>query len=470
MERRLHFYVSRKNALTWLMALCLVGSAVTRIAIPCMKGVWDSIEVWSQIVLPIGATLLFVSILLLAGQEFFYKTTIPMLLMAVFYGFQPLFCLGNGLLLKLLYRVMLVFYFLLYMLITSGRFHSIWILYLLLTSPLTIGITICYWSGFDAAVMLYLAPELLFFLGLFLLCFAVRIHPENEWHPNWGDRSDGRRIRTLPPMDQVSPYIMVTRNSACNHFPVSLEISHIDRYIRKKRKEGLTNFGLTHVLLAAYVRSVCKYPAVNRFISGQKVYSRGEDIQFCMVVKKEMSSDAPDTVMKVHLSPRDTADDVYRKLHEAVDEIKSTPLNSSFDNLAHCFTLLPGVLLKFAVWVLRTMDYFGLIPKALTELSPFHGSVFFTSMGSLGIPPVYHHLYDFGNLPIFVSFGCKRKAIELQEDGSLIQRKYVDMKFVMDERIVDGYYYATFFKYYRRLLQHPEVLDNPPEEIIKDID
>ena len=33
MERRVHLYVSRKNVLTWLMALCLIGSAVARIVI-----------------------------------------------------------------------------------------------------------------------------------------------------------------------------------------------------------------------------------------------------------------------------------------------------------------------------------------------------------------------------------------------------------------------------------------------------
>jgi pyruvate/2-oxoglutarate dehydrogenase complex dihydrolipoamide acyltransferase (E2) component len=64
----------------------------------------------------------------------------------------------------------------------------------------------------------------------------------------------------------------------------------------------------------------------------------------------------------------------------------------------------------------------------------------------------------------------KRKAYELQEDGSVVQRKYVDVKFVLDERICDGFYYATFFKYYKRLLAHPEVLDNPPAEVVKDID
>ena len=91
-------------------------------------------------------------------------------------------------------------------------------------------------------------------------------------------------------------------------------------------------------------------------------------------------------------------------------------------------------------------------------------------MGSLGIPPIYHHLYDFGNLPVFGAFGMKRRANEVLEDGTVVQKKYIDVKFVLDERIVDGYYYATFFKYYKRLLAHPEVLDNPPDEVVRDID
>lgn len=90
-----------------------------------------------------------------------------------------------------------------------------------------------------------------------------------------------------------------------------------------------------------------------------------------------------------------------------------------------------------------------------------------TSMGSLGIRPIYHHLHDFGNLPVF---GMKRKAYEIQEDGSVVRKKYIDVKFVPDQRTVDGFYCATFFKYYRRLIAHPELLDNPPEEVVKDID
>jgi hypothetical protein len=91
-------------------------------------------------------------------------------------------------------------------------------------------------------------------------------------------------------------------------------------------------------------------------------------------------------------------------------------------------------------------------------------------MGSLGIKPIYHHIYNFGNLPVFISYGVKRTAYKQKRDGSVEQRRMMDLKVVTDERICDGFYYATFFKHYRRLLAHPEVLDNPPEEVVRDID
>jgi pyruvate/2-oxoglutarate dehydrogenase complex dihydrolipoamide acyltransferase (E2) component len=73
-------------------------------------------------------------------------------------------------------------------------------------------------------------------------------------------------------------------------------------------------------------------------------------------------------------------------------------------------------------------------------------------------------------LPVFGSFGCKRRSLEVQEDGTIVQRKYVDLKVTMDERICDGFYYAAFFKHFKRILLRPDQLDLPPEEVLSDID
>ena len=470
MEKKTRFYVSAKNAITWLVTLCMVCSAVARVLFVGGKGT----DVWSQIILPMVAVLLYGLICLLFGKEQFYKTAIPFWMLQIYYAFV-FFSYDFGkfdTLIWGLFGVALLFCCVLYTQITCGKVAATSLL--LLTAAFPLG-ALLYLNrdmviASDWQALQFLLPDALSTLGLILVVFAIRIHPTNEYHPTWGDRTDGRRIRTEPPMNQVSPYIMVSKCTASNMFNEAIEITNIERYIRQKRREGMTSFGLMHVLLACYCRGICKYPALNRFISGQKIYSHGNDIQFCLTVKKEMTSTSPETVIKVHLSPTDTAEDVYNKLNKEIEDVKNTPLDSSFDNLAHAFMLIPGLFLKFTVWLLKTLDYFGLLPKFLLELSPFHGSVFFTSMGSLGIPPIYHHLYDFGNLPVFCSFGCKRRSLEVQEDGSVVQKKYIDFKVTMDERIADGFYYAAFFKHFKRILHHPEVLDLPPEEIVQDID
>ena len=469
MENRVNLYVSRKNPLTWLMALCLVGSAVARVMI--YSGM-EGVGVWSQILLPIAAALLYVLIVLISGDEMFYKTAIPVWMAALYSG---MWIQNNidGRMMIWLFWIALIFFATMYTDITAGhRKYGIVLLIPVVLSPV---VFILYFyraalrSG-DLTALIPAVPDLLMLFGVFVQVLVLRVHTDGKYHPTWGDRIDGRKIRTLAPMAQITSYFQWERNICSNFFEESFEITNIDRYIRQKRKEGLTDFGITHVLLAAYVRGVAKYPQLNRFINGQKVYSRGEDIQYCMVIKKEMNVDSPDTSIKVHLNPLDTAKDVYEKLNAAVESVKATKeLDSNLDSLIMLLNLIPSVVLKFTVWLLKLLDYFGLLPKFLLELSPFHGSLFFTSMGSLGIPPIYHHLYDFGNLPVFGAFGCKRRAVEVLEDGTIVPRKYIDVKFVLDERICDGYYYATFFKYYRRLLRNPEVLDQPPEEVVKDI-
>ena len=472
MKNRTNYFVSAKNVLTWLMALCMVCSAVARIVFVGMKGTDGTLQVWSQIVLPIAASLLFALIVLLSGREHFYKSAIPVWMICIYYYFVlASFEFGKyNTMIVALYAIALLFVAILYTQISSGKVAQAWLLIPLLAFPLAAQLYLQRASLLSGDYT-HLLPDILMIGGCLLTVLAIRVHSDGEYHPTWGDRNDGRKIRTLSPMAQITAYFQVERNTCSNLFEESFEISHVERYIRQKRKEGLTDFGLTHVLLAAYVRGLCKYPQLNRFISGQKVFSRGEDIQYCMVIKKEMSIDSPDTSIKVHLSRHDTAEDVYNKLNAAVGAVKATQeLDSGIDNLIAYLNLIPSVVLKFVVWLLKLLDYFGLLPKFLLELSPFHGSLFFTSMGSLGIQPVYHHLYDFGNLPCFGAFGAKRKTLEVQEDGTVIQRKYVDIKFVLDERICDGFYYATFFKYYKRLLRNPEVLDLPPEEVVPDID
>jgi len=240
----------------------------------------------------------------------------------------------------------------------------------------------------------------------------------------FGDRKDGRKIRSLAPMNYLSPYLMPTRTGSANMIDDSLDMENVERYIKEKQAAGLKGFGMLHIFVAAYVRTVSQRPGINRFISRQKIFARN-NIEIIMTIKKEMSLNAEETVIKVYPEATATAEEVFHLLNATINENKGTDGDESdFDGVARIVNYIPGLLLKFTVWCLKTLDYFGLMPKALLKVSPFHGSLVITSMGSLGIPPVYHHLYDFGNAPLFISFGAKRRENALQEDGSVKKKAF----------------------------------------------
>lgn len=285
-----------------------------------------------------------------------------------------------------------------------------------------------------------------------------------------GDRPDGRKLHHIPALLRFTPYIMEKRNDATNTYADSFDITDVEQYCRSKIKSGMTNFSYLHLIIAAYIRTVSQRPALNRFISGQKIYSRDDDIAVIMAIKRSMRLDAEETCIKVHFSPSDTIDDVYRKFDAVVQANKTEDEKNEFDRVNRRILAIPGLLCRWTVKFLAFLDYFGLLPKKLLEVSPFHGSMIITSMGSLGIKPIYHHIYNFGNLPIFIAYGAKRTVMALDKDEQVHKRKFIDMKVVLDERICDGFYYASSFKLIKHYVENPMELETPPEEVICDVD
>ena len=284
----------------------------------------------------------------------------------------------------------------------------------------------------------------------------------------FGDRKDGRLLRSIAPFNKFIPYIMPERVDRQNFYEESFEVSELDRRLRALRVEGYKGIGVLHFLIAAYIRCVSMMPGINRFIAGRRIYAR-ETVDIVMTVKKSISLNAPETTIKVHFLPTDTIFDVYRKLNEKIEEVKTSEDNNNTENVAEALCRLPRFLLRAALGIIRIMDYFGILPDAILEASPFHGSMIITDLGSLRIGPIYHHIYNFGTLPVFIAFGAKRHAYELDRHGNMVDRKYVDLKFVLDEGTVDGHYYAQFLQAYRYLFEHPEILEGTPSKVVEDV-
>lgn len=285
-----------------------------------------------------------------------------------------------------------------------------------------------------------------------------------------GDRKDGRLIRTISPYTKFVPFIMPQRNDRLVHYGESFEITQADRFLRTLRQDdAYKGIGLLHFIIAAYIRCLCSLPGINRFIAGRHIYARNS-IDVLMTVKRELSINAEETTVKVSFEPTDTIYDVYNKMKAATDEVKSSSSEpNNVDQFADTIARLPRFLIRFALTLLRIGDYFGWLPASLLEMSPFHGSMIVTDLGSLRIGPVYHHIYNFGTLPLFLAFGAKYHKYEITDAGKVEKCKYIDMKMVLDEGICDGHYYSQFLQAFRYIFQHPEMLATAPTTVREDI-
>ena len=468
------YYAARKNPFVWLAALLSIVAAVARIVFAARTGGLDFTDVVVRIILPAAANLAIAIRLPWRGEKQFYVTVVPVVLLTLYLCVAGVSISGSVPMTALCIIVSLVFAAL-YCLTFMGKLNSklLALIYFLIVGvllaidPILRSFLTRSWP-FNKALFISDAA----IAGTILCCLlaARKMPPWKEGDPyrlRFGDRLDGRRVRSMPIMSKVTPFFMANRLGRSNYIEDSLEISHVEKYIRQKRKEGLKHFGLTHVLVAAYVRTVAEVPELNRFVAGQRIYHRYE-LSLNMVVKKEMNKNSPDSSIKVLFDPADTAEDVYNKFNAALEIAKGEGITNGFDSITYVLDYLPAVIMSLFGLLVRVLDYFSLLPMALEKVSPFHGSLFITSMGSLGIPPIYHHLYDFGTVPVFIAFGHKYTKYELDKEGQTVPRKYMDYKVVCDEGICDGFYYATAMKKMKGYMSHPEKMDVPPETVVED--
>ncbi len=282
----------------------------------------------------------------------------------------------------------------------------------------------------------------------------------------FGDRSDGYKLRKVDPLFRVIPHIMKNRSDAQVFFEERIYLEKPQLLIRQLRKEGY-KVGFLHIVVATMVRVMSQKPKINRFINGKKAYARNE-ISLSLAIKKDMTEDGEETTVKVYFEPTDTIYDVIEKLNKTIEENKIITNENNTDRMAKFLNLLPNFVLSGVVGFLKCLDKIGILPKFIIKLSPFHCSMFVTDLGSIGIKPVYHHIYDFGTTSIFIAFGVRSKEQHIGDDLSINNKKAMDLKIVVDERIVDGFYFAQALKLATKLMSNPQVLLEKPDDVYTD--
>ena len=282
-------------------------------------------------------------------------------------------------------------------------------------------------------------------------------------------RKGARYLKTLTPIERIMPHVMPKRSDSQVFFTDDIDCTAIDAYIKEKREQGI-DMTYLDVFVASAVRLYAKRPALNRFVMGGRIFAN-EKIWVSMALKKSLRDNEPETTIKIPFTGHETIFEVKAKFDEQIHANKETGSSNGTDKLAKALTSIPNWVMRRAFALIRFLDRSSLLPEAITDLSPFHGGLFITYLKSLGIPGIYHHIYDLGTIGQFIAVGKERMApVVDQKTGEIVARKIMTMMVVADERICDGLYYARSMRLFRRILENPWMLEERLEEVEKDID
>lgn len=290
--------------------------------------------------------------------------------------------------------------------------------------------------------------------------------PERYNRRHMGDRRDGRRLRTLNPIFQLTPFAMRDPSDAVNSFTDQAEISAMESWLLAQREDG-AELSIMHVFIAAYVRTLSQYPALNRFIAGRFLYARNR-IEIVLSSGRNGSADAGSMAVKVNFLPTDTVYDVSRKITAQVSSIKADEEASRLERLAATLVKTPRFVLRLGTAIVRWLDYHGWLGEAWTSRSPFHGSAVISDEGASSLPSMIRGMNSLGCLPLSLSIGRRRTAYELTKEGRLRETHWVDYTVSVDSRVADSAYIGAAFKLFRHYLNHPEELQTTPARVNDD--
>ena len=279
----------------------------------------------------------------------------------------------------------------------------------------------------------------------------------------FGRRPDGRRVKGIDPIVGITPYVMPMRCDAQVFLKHRADMEVISRYIRKQKTEKGESLSHMAIVIAAYVRAVSSNPSINRFIMNKQFFSRNNCSVAFTMLKNPDNIDDGETVVKIRFDLTDTIYDVRDRIDEAIKSNRGVQEKNFLDRLAGGLLAVPG-LPTFIVALVRLLDRYGICPKALIEELPFHVGMYITNTASIGLHDVNHHIYNFGNVSLFFGLGMTEK-VAVVENGVTRMKRYMPIGITADERVCAGAHYAKFFNDMRRYLDHPELLELPPESV-----
>ena len=283
----------------------------------------------------------------------------------------------------------------------------------------------------------------------------------------FGFRPDGRRLKDVDPLVQITPYLMPMRCDAQVFLQHKMDYEKAARYIAEKNRQG-EKITFMQIIAAAYVRSVSQLPELNRYIFNKQYYARNNCSISYVVLKDPQDNNSNEVTARIEFDLTDTIFDVRDRMAAAQEKIRTQEDDAFVTKLASLLLKIPG-LATVIVGLYRLLDRYGLSPRFLTRELPFYSGLFITNNASIGLNHVWHHIYNFGNVSMFIGMGNILKEATVDSEGKARMKRWLPLGMTADERMCSGAHYAAFFASMVKHLDNPALLETPPESVRFDL-
>ena len=264
-------------------------------------------------------------------------------------------------------------------------------------------------------------------------------------------RSDGTLIKKVHAYRTMLGYIMPTRNESVVYFDTYVNAEQLVEYIPRARERF--HCDVTHTLVAACNFGLIDAPQMNTFISGRRLYRRkGAQVTFSMK-RQKLNRKAKLSAVKREVDGTLT----FRELCERINShihVERSDKKTHADKELGFFSSWPRPLLRAGIGAVRLLDYYNILPHSFIKNDGMYTSCFIANLGSVGMDPGYHHLYEWGNCPLFMMVGRLHDR-PVVKDGQVVPQKTLHVRWSYDERIDDGLSARFGIDSVKKVLENP---------------
>ena len=275
-----------------------------------------------------------------------------------------------------------------------------------------------------------------------------------------GDRKDAKLVRDIDGMHLIVPLIHPNRCDSEAFVSERIDLTNINTYLEKLNSDNPEfKYTMFHIIVTAIIRCITLRPKMNRFIANDRLYQKNE-ISAAFTIKKQFEDEAREGLAFIHADENTNLESVHESIRHQVTDCRKGKVDAS-SNAMDILTKLPRWLSSAIARTVRILVRYGKAPRSLIATDPYHSSVVLSNLGSIKLKSGYHHLTNWGTNSMFVIIGEKKMRPVFKDDGSYEMKDTVDLGLTVDERIADGYYFSKTIKLLKKLLENPELLEEP---------